>query len=115
MLESVRTNFDRHEVRRGRRFVSSELAVPIAQTDYKALDWSLGAFRVVDGLDAAIGGKIKGTLRVAGVNALYGFSAEAVRDDGDTKALAFHIVDRTDAPVTVLDRAVACRLMRKRQ
>lgn len=115
MLKTVRTNFDRHEMRRDRRYVTPELTVTIAQTDYTALDWSLGGFRLVDGPDVGIGGKIKGTLRIAGAKGLYAFSAEAVRHDGDAKALAFHFVDRSDALVTVLDRAIAGRLMRKRR
>lgn len=113
MLKVIRTNFDRREQRRDRRYAVPPIVVTIGQSEYTTLDWSLGGFLLSTGLDFIIGEQIEGELRFASQVEGFPFTAEAVRRDDEPRATAFRFVERTDAMVTALDRAIVGRLTRR--
>ena len=114
MLKLIRTNFDRHESRRDRRYALPAITVTIAGTDYAIRDWSLGGFQPVDGPDVAVGSQIAGVMRIADRDEACAFTAEAVRGSNDEESVGFHFVEPSAALVAALDRALIARYVGKR-
>jgi len=113
MGKLIRTNFDRRELRRDRRYALPAITVTIAEKQYAVLDWSLGGFQP-EGLDVQIGQQVTGAVTIAGHDQSYPFTAEAVHRDGQKEGLGFRFVDRSQSLINALDRALVARLMGRR-
>ncbi len=111
MSKVIRTNFDRRELRRDRRYVSPPLTVTIAATDYVTRDWSLGGFQALTAAKVAVGNQVCGLVRVSGSQVAHAFTAQAVRCDRARDIVAFRFVEQSPALVKALDRAVINRLV----
>ena len=111
-MTTNRTNFDRHEARRDRRYALPSITVTLASGDYVITNWSLGGFLLPSGLDLAPGMPVAGLVTLPDGGTPYGFSADVVRRDDD--GIGCRFVDLSDALVSALDRAIAHRLFRKR-
>lgn len=114
MRKLIRTNFDRHEQRRDRRYASPAITVTIAGAHYDVVDWSLGGFQPVGGPQVAIGKEITGAVTIAGNDQSFEFTAEAVHRNG-RNGLGFHFVERSQSLINALDRALITRLMGRRR
>lgn len=114
MLRTVRTNFDRRELRRDRRNPSPRVTVTIAGVDYATIDWSLGGFQTVEGPAVAIGERVTGVMQIEGSGAAYEFFAEAVRADDAQHGIGFHFTELSSELVTALDRAALRRFAGRR-
>jgi hypothetical protein len=114
MFRTLRTNFDRRELRRDRRYPSPRVTVTIADIDYPTIDWSLGGFHIAEGPAVAIGDRVSGVMRVDGSDASYEFNAEAVRADESQHGVGFHFVGLSPELVTALDRAALRRFAGRR-
>lgn len=108
-----RTNFDRQESRRDRRYALPPLTIAIGEQDYTTDNWSLGGFQLTAPLPLAVGDVTTGTLRVAGGEAL-AFTASVVRKDEPGGALGFRFQELSPLALTMLDRALARRLASRR-
>lgn len=111
-MRIARTNFDRQESRRDRRYALPALTVTLGDVDYVSDNWSLGGFQLTCDLPLEIGAVVTGVLRLEGSDG-FTFTASVVRKEpGGT--LGFRFQDMTPLAVTKLDRALARRLMPKR-
>lgn len=108
-----RTNFDRQESRRDRRYALPPLTIAMGDQDYVTDNWSLGGFQLSAALPLAVGDVVAGTLRVADGDAL-AFTASVVRKDEPAGALGFRFQELSSLAVTMLDRALARRLAARR-
>jgi len=113
MRKLIRTNFDRHEQRRDRRYASPAITVTIGGERYAVVDWSLGGFQPAGGPKVAIGREVNGVVTIAGNEQSFEFTAEAVHRDG-RNGLGFRFVDRSQSLINALDRALIARLMGRR-
>lgn len=113
MRKLIRTNFDRHEQRRDRRYASPAITVTIGDTRYAVVDWSLGGFQPADGPKVAIGEEVTGSVTIAGRDESFEFTAQAVHREGKS-GLGFRFVDRSQSLINALDRALIARLMGRR-
>ena len=111
MYKVIRTNFDRHEARRDRRYLAPTITVSVSGTDYVIRNWSLGGFEASEAMDLPLGGQIAGLIRIDGRGVAYAFTAEAVRDDAANRAVGFRFVGLSPALSHALDRAVAARMV----
>ena len=107
-----RTNFDRQESRRDRRYASPPLTVTIGERDYVSDNWSLGGFQLTAALPLELGAVVVGTLQVDGSDG-FAFTASVVRHEGDT--FGFHFQELSPQAMTKLDRALARRLVTRRR
>jgi hypothetical protein len=114
MSKLIRTNFDRHEQRRDRRYASPAITVTVGGECFAVVDWSLGGFQPVGGPQIAIGQEITGAVTIAGNDQSFEFTAEAVRPNG-RGGLGFRFVERSQSLINALDRALIARLMGKRR
>ena len=112
MTKLLRTNFDRHERRRDRRYVSPGITVTLRGAEYAVANWSLGGFLAADGAHRAPGTQVAGEVRIAGKPGAYPFTAQAVRADG--RAAGYCFTARSGLLVGALDRALSRRLARRR-
>lgn len=113
-MRVVRTNFDREESRRDRRYALPNLVVVLDGREYVSNNWSLGGFHLTAELPDEIGSVVAGTLRIGGDSGL-AFTAQLVRREEETGTLAFHFRDITALAMTKLDRALARRLVSRRR
>jgi len=113
-MRIARTNFDRQEARRDRRYAVPPLTVTIADQSYLSDNWSLGGFQLSGALALAVGDVISGTLQVDGSDG-FAFSGSVVRKDKDAGTLGFRFQDLTPQAMTKLDRALARRLTPRRR
>jgi hypothetical protein len=113
VMRIARTNFDRQESRRDRRYALPTLTIAIAGEDYPSDNWSLGGFQLTAPLALAVGDVVSGTLRLEGSEAL-AFTASVVRRDDPAGAFGFRFQELSPPAVTMLDRALARRLARRR-
>lgn len=120
-MKTIRTNFDRDELRRDRRYPLPPLRVTFAPREvpgeFETANWSLGGFALAPQEDRplpslALGATVAGTLIPYAMTEFYPFAAEVVRRDGD--GLGFQFVEKSDALIGVLDRALSNRMFRKR-
>lgn len=112
MLKTIRTNFDRHEARRDRRYPLPAITVTLDSGAFATGNWSLGGFMLPAGGEFALGASVAGQLALADAGESHAFSAEVVRCDAD--GTGFHFIDPSSAMVGALDRAIAHRMFRRR-
>jgi hypothetical protein len=112
MLRTIRTNFDRDEARRDRRYPLRQICVSLDAGDYETANWSLGGFLLADGPDLALGATVAGNLKLFDDRAPFDFTAEVVRRDHD--GVGFHFVEISSDLVGALDRVLANRMFKKR-
>lgn len=110
MRKLIRTNFDRDEHRRDRRYVLPPITVTIAGQQHAVVDWSLGGFQPVGELPVVLGQQLDGTLSIADNDAVYPFTAEAVRHDETTNGFGFRFIEPSPLLIEALDRALRQRL-----
>ena len=113
-MRIARTNFDRQEHRRDRRYAQPTLTVVIGQEQYESDNWSLGGFQLTADLPLELGAIVKGTIRIAGSDG-FDFSAELVRKDAAAGNIGFHFQELSPVAMTKLDRALARRLVSRRR
>lgn len=113
-MRIARTNFDRQEHRRDRRYALPPLTVVIHELEYVTDNWSLGGFQLTGDLPFAVGATISGTLHVDGSDG-FEFNAEVVRRDDATGAVGFQFRELTPLAMTKLDRVLARRLTSRRR
>lgn len=111
-MRTARTNFDRQESRRDRRYALPSLLVIIGEQEYISDNWSLGGFLLSAKLPLAIGAVVTGILHVDRDGGI-GFEAQLVRKDEGV--LGFHFQNMTPTALTRLDRALARRLLSRRR
>jgi hypothetical protein len=112
MLKTIRSNFDRNEARRDRRYPLPPITVTLPSGAYATSNWSLGGFLLPPGLNLALGLSVSGNATMPDGNPTHGFTAEVVRCDAD--GTGFRFVEPSDELVGALDRAISHRLFRKR-
>jgi len=112
MLKLLRTNFDRSEQRRDRRYLAPGMTVVMRGAEYATRDWSLGGFQCIGGPEVSVGTQIAGEVRIAGRPGTCPFAAQAVRG-GNGDSVAFRFTHSTML-ITMLDRALSNRLARRR-
>lgn len=112
MLRTIRTNFDRHETRRDRRYPLPPIAVIFGAEEYMTANWSLGGFLIEARGAPAPGSTVAGSIRIPDGKQLYPFSAEVVRRDGD--GIGFRFVQPSGELIGALDRLVIGRMRRAR-
>jgi hypothetical protein len=113
-MRIARTNFDRQEHRRDRRYALPPLTIALGEREYATDNWSLGGFQLTAALPLAVGAMINGTFRVDGGDE-FGFAAELVRKDEAAGSLGFRFHELSPAALTRLDRALARRLVSRRR
>ena len=112
MLRTIRTNFDRDESRRDRRYPLPPVKVSLADRAYETVNWSLGGFLLAAGPVLTVGAIVAGSLKLFDDRAPYDFIAEVVRCDDN--GVGFHFVEISSDLVGALDRVLANRMFRKR-
>jgi len=112
-MRTIRTNFDRQEARRDRRY-SLPLLVTFGGAQYTSNNWSLGGFQVTSDHAFDIGAMVDGTLQIDGKESL-AFSALLVRKDSESGTLGFQFKELGPGAVEKLDRALARRLVGRKQ
>lgn len=116
-MRLLRTNFDRQEMRRDRRYALPNLTVVLDGRKHVSDNWSLGGFLLKGDLKLAIGAAISGTLHVDGSDGLP-FTAELIwreAEDDQSGSYGFHFKELTPATVDKLDRALARRLVPRKR
>ncbi|HKT17724.1 MAG TPA: hypothetical protein VJR47_06760 [Stellaceae bacterium] len=109
MGKLIRTNFDRHEMRRDRRYRAPAVTLCVDGADHPVRDWSLSGFRPACGMRVERGGRIAGALRIAASEATHPFTAEAVRG-GAQGVTGFRFVECSWSLARALEKAVARRM-----
>ena len=112
-MRTSRTNFDRQEARRDRRYAQPLLTVAIDGQDFASDNWSLGGFQLTAKLPSEPGTLVTGVMRVDGAEGLP-FSAAVVRRDEAAGVIAFRFHNLSPLVIGKLDRALARRLIRRR-
>jgi hypothetical protein len=112
MLKTIRSNFDRHEARRDRRYPLPPITVTLPAGAYTTSNWSLGGFLLPSGIDLALGASVSGDATMPDGSPTHAFAAEVVRCDAD--GTGFRFLEPSDELVAALDRAISHRLFRKR-
>lgn len=110
MVTTIRTSFDRHEMRRDQRYVLPPMCVGFADGEYETVNWSLSGFLLSGGPAVEIGGHAAVTVRVASHDRIFEVTAEAVRHDPDVGGVAFRYVDPAEEMVELLDHVIASRM-----
>ena len=77
MLRTIRTNFDRDESRRDRRYPLPLVKVSLAEGDYETGNWSLGGFLLAAGPMLAVGTTVAGSLKMARARSVCPCAAQA--------------------------------------
>jgi hypothetical protein len=113
-MRIARTNFDRQEQRRDRRYALPPLTIVIGRETYASDNWSLGGFQITGDLPVVLGAMVTGTLHIDGSDG-FDFTAEVVRKEADTGSLGFRFHELTPLAITRLDRALARRLVSRRR
>ena len=111
-MRTVRTNFDRQESRRDRRY-ALPLRVSFGTEEYTSDNWSLGGFQVTSDQPMEIGLVVTGTLGIEGSEHI-AFSAQLVRHDREARSFGFHFTEISPSAVELLDRVLARRLAGRR-
>lgn len=114
MLRTIRTNFDRREMRRDRRYPLPPMLVRFAQDEYETVNWSLSGFLLGGGPAVEIGRRLAATIRITNSEKRFNVTAEAVRHDPDAEGVAFRFVEPPEDLVDVLDHAIAARMFGRR-
>jgi hypothetical protein len=112
MLRTIRTNFDRDESRRDRRYPLPPVKVALDCGTFETANWSLGGFLLAAGPVLAVGSMVTGNLKLFDDRAPFDFTAEVVRRDED--GVGFRFTEISLELVGALDRVLANRMFRKR-
>jgi hypothetical protein len=109
----MRVSFDRHEMRRDRRYPMPQLHLMIEGAEYLVTNWSLGGF-LIAGVGAAleVGLVVTGTMRFADTK-WAPFRAEVVRFEAETGLLAARFQELSDSAFDLLDRALVRKIGRR--
>ena len=113
MYKLIRTNFDRQEQRRDRRYQSPSITVTIGDARYDVVDWSLGGFKPIGAPKFEPGQQVTGAVTINGRGESFEFTAEVVHYAG-TNGQGFRFVERSQSLINALDRALVARLMGRR-
>jgi hypothetical protein len=113
-MRIARTNFDRQESRRDRRYALPSLVVVIQDHEHVSDNWSLGGFVLTGKMAYKIGAMVGGKLHVDNTGGVP-FTAEVVRKDEKSGTIGFQFRDLTAVAMTKLDRALARRLVSRRR
>lgn len=113
-MRTLRTNFDRQESRRDRRYALPILKVTMGGEEHLSDNWSLGGFMLTGPLGLEVGATVSGTVKIEGSDG-FAFTAEVVRKEPDTGSFGFHFRDMTPLAVSTLDRALARRLVSRKR
>lgn len=113
-MRTIRTNFDRQESRRDRRYAAPFLTVLMNEQEFTSDNWSLGGFQLTTKMALDLGAVVKGALRIDGSGG-FEFTALVVRKDKDAGTLGFQFREMTPQAITRLDRALARRLVAARR
>jgi hypothetical protein len=105
LMKTVRTNFDRDETRRDRRYLLP-VVVTLDGVEYAAANWSLGGFLIEGSLFAA--NRFEGTLTIPAQGASFDFTAEVVRRSPE--GTGFRFIERSPELFGALDRLIGQRL-----
>jgi hypothetical protein len=106
----MRISFDRHEMRRDRRYPLPQLTLTIDGTEYAAANWSLGGFLLPAGmLQPSIGSILVGAMRFHDGRAVE-FRAEVVRVEADPVLVGARFQELSDEAFTLLDRALGRKM-----
>ncbi len=110
-MRVLRTNFDRTEMRRDRRYPIPVFDIMIGGTRFRSINWSLGGLLLDGACEGAAGGaRVRGVLTLTGTGEAFSFGAAVVRSDAEAGRCALHFQDIGSAGIDFLDRAVAHRL-----
>lgn len=112
MLKTIRTNFDRQEGRRDRRYALPAITVLLDSGQYPTRNWSLGGFLLPASPRLAVGLRVEGELVLPTRSDTFSFVGEVVRWEPD--AIAFRFVEPSAELIAVLDRLIAGRMARRR-
>jgi hypothetical protein len=112
MLKTIRTNFDRNELRRDRRYALPPIKVLLDSGNFATTNWSLGGFLLPDGPALLRGVQVGGELVLPADSEIHAFTAEIVRRDSD--GVGFRFVEPSSSLIGALDRVIAGRMFRKR-
>lgn len=113
-MKTLRTNFDRPETRRDRRYALPPISVTLRDSRALAIaNWSLGGFLLESGPRYPVGETVAGKLTLADGGPSYDFSAEVVRRGPD--GTGFRFVDLSNALVGALDRMIVGRMFRRKR
>jgi hypothetical protein len=113
-MRIARTNFDRQESRRDRRYALPSLVAVIEGQEHVSDNWSLGGFVLTGKMAHKIGAIVVGKLHVDSTGGV-AFTAEVVRKDEESGIIGFQFRDLTPVAMTKLDRALARRLVSRRR
>ena len=113
-MRIARTNFDRQEARRDRRYAVPPLTVIIGGREFASDNWSLGGFQLTTDMPVMVDAVVTGTLHVDGSDG-FEFTARVVRKDEASGQIGFHFEELTPLAMTKLDRALARRLVSRRR
>jgi hypothetical protein len=108
-----RTNFDRQESRRDRRYAMPVLRVVLDGKEFVSDNWSLGGFQLRGPISLAAGQAVSGTIHIDGGDG-FAFTAAVVRKDAEAGTTGFQFQDMTPIAMSKLDRALARRLVSRR-
>jgi len=111
MSKTVRTNFDRHEARRDRRYALPPIKVTFAEGEFTTENWSLGGFLLPLAAALTRGTRFCGELALATGRAPHAFAAEVVRRNSD--GIGCRFIEPSPELVDALDRAILGRLLRR--
>lgn len=113
-MKIIRTNFDRNEGRRDRRYPLPPLVVVLDGVEYSTVNWSLGGFLISGYRRAAVSGqKIVGTLLLVTRPETIDFQGEVIRVDEPAPGnLAVQFDELGERGMVILDRLIARRLSR---
>lgn len=114
MTRTIRTNFDRHEMRRDRRYPLPPIVVGFASVEYETVNWSLSGFLLSGGPSVEIGNQMPATVRVSPSERIFDVITEAIRHDSEADGVAFKFVEPSEAMVELLDHTIAGRLFGRR-
>jgi hypothetical protein len=110
-LRTLRTNFDRNEQRRDRRYPLPAMIVTLeGRPQEEVVNWSLGGFLLPAGLPLEPGAAVSGTLRLPPGDEVFAFTAELVRRETAPDALAFRFLEQDARLLDALDRALVRRV-----
>lgn len=112
MLKTIRTNFDRQEARRDRRYPLPAITVTLGSSAFATGNWSLGGFMLPAEAGFALGATVAGDVALTEPSQSHAFTAEVVRCD--PAGIGFRFVEPSMALIGALDRAIAGRMFRQR-
>jgi hypothetical protein len=111
-LKTIRTNFDRAESRRDRRYALPSIKVLLECGHFATTNWSLGGFLLPGGPALALATEVAGEIVLPADSDAHAFAAEVVRRDGAD--IGFRFIEPSSSLIGALDRVIAGRMFRRR-